>query len=201
MHWAVASSVPEGGATAISTHHAGAGMDHRGRAHHARASRTPPVGGSNPPGTRHYPYPAANQDRRWRQELDEHPSAAVRELGRVVVTSAGTRQFRARPLIWQSDVGEASPVWHALAVTDDFVVSVVLTITDAERMKTFASVVRFVEIADVQATSQDLEASVTIRLGSADVTLPLPGADGTNSSQLPQDELTFVDVVTSRLAS
>jgi hypothetical protein len=105
-------------------------------------------------------------------------------------------------VIWRSDVGEPSPVWHALAVTDRFVVSVDLTITDAERMKTFASVVRFVEIADVQATSQDLEASVTVRLGSADVTLPLPGTDSTDStnSSQAQAELAFVDVVTSRLA-
>ena len=92
----------------------------------------------------------------------------------MVITSAGTRPLLARPVIWQSDVGEASPAWHALAVTDRFVVSVDLTITDAERMKTFASVVRFMEIADVQATSQDVEASVTLRFGSADVTLPYP---------------------------
>ena len=60
-------------------------MDHSGRAHHARASRTPSVGGSNPAGRRQDTYPAGIQDRQWRQELDEHPSAAVRELGRVVV--------------------------------------------------------------------------------------------------------------------
>ena len=136
-------------------------MDHSGRAHHARASRTPSAGGSNPAGRRHETYPAVIRDRQWRQELDEHPSAAVRELGRVVVTSAGTRPLLARPVIWQSDVGEASPAWHALAVTDHFVVTVDLTITDAETMTTFASMVRFIEIAAVQGTSHDLEASVT----------------------------------------
>ena len=174
-------------------------MDHSGRAHHARASRTSSVGGSNPAGRRPDTYPADIQDRQWRQELDEHPSAAVRELGRVVVTSAGTRPLRARPVIWQSDVGEDSSTWHALAVTDHCVVKVDLTITDVGTMTTFASVVRFVEIADVQATSEDREASVTVRLGSADVTLPLPGPDSTDSSQ-PQAELAFVDAVTSHLA-
>jgi hypothetical protein len=59
-------------------------------------------------------------------------------------------------------------------VTDRFLVAVDLTITDAERMKTFASVVRFIEIADVQATSQEADARVRLRVGSADVTLPLP---------------------------
>jgi hypothetical protein len=53
------------------------------------------------------------------------------------------------------------------------------------------------EIADVQATSQDIEASVRLRLGSADVTLPLPG---TGSSQQALDELAFLDAVTSHLA-
>ena len=80
-------------------------------------------------------------------------------------------------------------------MTDRFVVSVDLTITDAERMKTFASVVRFIEIADVQATSQDIEASVRLRFGSADRTVPWPG---TGSSQ--QAELAFLDAVTSHLA-
>ena len=172
-------------------------MDDSGRAHHARASRTPSAGGSNPAGSRHETYPAVIRDRQWRRELDEHHSAAVRELGRVVITCAGTRLLLARPLIWQSDVGEESPAWHALAVTDRFVVAVDLTITDAERMTTFASVVRFIEIADVQATSRDIEASVRLRFGSADVTLPLPG---TGSSQQALDELAFLDAVTSHLA-
>jgi hypothetical protein len=101
------------------------------------------------------------QDRQWRQELDEHRSAAVKELGRVVVDSAGTRPLLARPLIWQSGVGEQSPSWHALAVTDRFLIQVDLTITDAERMKILASVVRFIDIADLEATSPD---AVTSRL-------------------------------------
>ena len=122
-------------------------MDHSSRAYHARASRTPSVGGSNPAGGRHDTYPAVIRDRRWRRELDEHPSAAVRELGRVVVSSAGGSPLRARPVIWQSDVTGESPAWHALAVTDRFVVKIVLTVTDAGTMTTFASVVRFVEIA------------------------------------------------------
>ena len=146
-------------------------MVHTGGAQHARASRTPSVGGSDPAGRRQDTYPPGIQDRRWLRELDEHPSAAVRELGRVVVSAAGG-PLRARPVIWQSGVGGASPAWHALAVTDRYVVAVELTITDAKRMKTFASVVRFVEIADVQATSEDHEASVRVGLGSANVTLP-----------------------------
>ena len=108
-------------------------MDRSGRAHHPRASRTPSVGGSNPPGRLHDTHSAVIQDRQWRQWLDEHHSAAVRELGRVVATSAGTRPLLARPVIWQSDVGEASPVWHALAVTDRFVVAVDLTISRTAR--------------------------------------------------------------------
>ena len=113
----------------------------------------------------------------------------------MVITCAGTRPLLARPLIWKSDVGEASPAWHALAVTDRFVVAVDLTITDAERMKTFASVVRFIEIADVHSTSQELDASVTVRFGGADVPLP-----HTLSSQPAQDEVAFLDDVTSHLA-
>ena len=147
-------------------------MDHTGRAHHARALRTPSVGGDDPAGRRHDPYPAVVRDRRWRRELDEHPSAAVRELGRVVVASSGTRRLRARPVIWQSELGEDSSTWHALAVTDHCVVRVDLTIIDVGTMTTFASVVRFVEIADVRATSEDREASVRVGLGSADGTLP-----------------------------
>ena len=53
-------------------------MDHSGWAHHARASRTPSAGGSNPAGRRHETYPAVIRDRQWRRELDEHHSAAVR---------------------------------------------------------------------------------------------------------------------------
>jgi hypothetical protein len=98
-------------------------MDHTGRAHHARASRTPSAGGSNLAGRRHETYPAVIRDRQWRRELDEHHSAAVRELGRVVITRAGTSPLLARPLIWKSDVGEESPAWHALAMTDRFVVA------------------------------------------------------------------------------
>ena len=173
-------------------------MDHTGRAQHARASRTPSVGGSDPAGRRQDTYPPGIQDRRWLRELDEHPSAAVRELGRVVVSAAGG-SLRARPVIWQSDLGEDSSTWHALAVTDRYVVAVELTITDVGTMKTFASVVRFVEIADVQATSEDHEANVPVRLGSADVTLPLPGPESTDGSQ-PQVEMAFVDAVTSHLA-
>ena len=101
-------------------------------------------------------------------------------------------------MIWQSDVGEESSTWHALAVTDRFVVKVDLTITDAGTMKTFASVVRFIEIADVQATSQDIEAGVTLRFGSAEVTLPSPGQR--DSSQPPQAELAVLDAVTSHVA-
>ncbi len=137
-------------------------MDDRGRAHQARASRTPSAGASNPAGRRHDTSPAVIQDRDWRQELDGHPSAAVRELGRVVGTSAGTRPLLNRPVIWQSDVGEESPAWHALAVTDHFAVTVDLTITEAETMTTFASVVRFIEVADVQAVSKEIDAGVTL---------------------------------------
>jgi len=167
-------------------------MDHTGRAQHARASRTPSVGGSDPAGRRQDTYPAGIQDRRWRRELDEHPSAAVRELGRVVVSFAGGRQLRARPVIWQSGVGGESPAWHALAVTDRYVVAVELTITDAKRMKTFASVVRCLEVGDVQAMSQDIEAGVTLRLGSAELTPPLPGSYGGR----PQAGLAVLGLVT-----
>jgi hypothetical protein len=52
-------------------------------------------------------------------------------------------------VIWQSDVDEESPARHAFAVIDPFVVKVDLRITDAGTMKSFACVVRFVEIADV----------------------------------------------------
>ena len=44
-------------------------------------------------------------------------------------------------MIWQSDVAEESPAWHALAVTDRFVVKVDhLAITDAETMTKLASI-------------------------------------------------------------
>ena len=174
-------------------------MDHSGTAHHARAWRTS-AGGSNPGERRPDTYSADTHDRQWRQELDEHPSAAVRELGRVVITSAGTRPLRARPVVWQSDVGEASPVWHALAVTDRFVVSVDLTITEAARMKTYASHVRFSEIPDIQTTSQNVEAGVTFRFGSARVTLPSssPTAPTTVS---PMGRPGPVDAATSHPAS
>ena len=108
--------------------------------------------------------------------------------------------MRARPVIWQSDVGEASAVWHALAVTDRFVVAVDLTITDTGTMRTFASVVRFIEIAHVQATSQQINAGLTLRFGSAEVTLPSPVADRTNTNRPPQDERAFLDAVTTHLA-
>ena len=176
-------------------------MDHTGRARHARALRTPSVGGDDPAGRRHDPYPAVVRDRRWRRELFQHPSAAVRELGRVVVSSAGGRPLLARPVIWQSGVGGASPAWHALAVTDRFVVKIDLTITDAGAMKTFASVVRFIDVADVQGMSQDLEAGVTLRFGSAKVTPPSPGADSADSCQPPPAELAVLDAVTSHVAS
>jgi hypothetical protein len=45
-------------------------MDCRGRAHHARASATPPAGGSKTGETRHDTNPAVIQDRQWRQELE-----------------------------------------------------------------------------------------------------------------------------------
>jgi len=80
-------------------------------------------------------------------------------------------------------------------VTDRFVVAVDLTITDANSMKTFASVVRFMEIADVRATWKDLEARVTLRLGGADVTVTPP----THGGQPPQDKLALLDAVTSHL--
>jgi hypothetical protein len=41
-------------------------------------------------------------------------------------------------VIWQSDVAEESPAWHALAATDHFVVKVDLTVTDAETMTKLA---------------------------------------------------------------
>lgn len=43
-------------------------------------------------------------------------------------------------VIWQSDVAEESPAWHALAATDHFVVKVDLTVTDAETMTKLASI-------------------------------------------------------------
>ena len=175
-------------------------MDHTGRAQHARASRTPSVGGSDPAGRRQDTYPPGIQDRRWLRELDEHPSAAVRELGRVVVSAAGS-PLRARPVIWQSGVGGESPAWHALAVTDRFVVKIVLTVTDAGTMTTFASVVRFIEVADLQGISQDIEAGVTLRFGSAKVTPPSPGADSADNCQPPPAELAVLDAVTSHVAS
>ena len=52
------------------------------------------------------------------------PSGRSTQRSRVVVSSAGTRPLRVRPLIWQSYSGEESPAWHALAVTDRFVVKV-----------------------------------------------------------------------------
>ena len=166
-------------------------MEHTGRAQHARASRTPSVGGSDPAGRRQDTYPPGIQDRRWLRELDEHSSAAVRELGRVVVSFAGG-PLRARSVIWQSGVGGESPAWHALAVTDRYVVAVELTITDAKRMKTFDSVVRCLEVADVPAMSQDIEAGVTLRLGSAELTPLLPGSYGGR----PQAGLAVLGVVT-----
>ena len=72
-----------------------------------------------------------------------------------------------------------------------------LTVTDrAETTKTFASVVRFLEIADFRAASQEVESSVTLRLGGTSVTLPLPGS---RSSQPSPDQLAFVDAITSHL--
>ena len=109
----------------------------------------------------------------------------------MVVSGAGG-PLRARPVIWQSGVGGESPAWHAIAVTDRYVVAVELTITDAKRMKTFASVVRCMEVADVQAMSQDMEAGVTLRLGSAELTPPLPGSYGGR----PQAGLAVLGVVT-----
>jgi hypothetical protein len=172
-------------------------MNHRGTAHHTRTSTTPTATGSNPPGSLRDTLAAVIRDRQWRQELDEQPSAAVRELGRVVITCAGTRPLLARPLIWQSDAGAESPAWHALAVTDRFAVKIDLTITDAKRMKIFASVVRFIEIADVQARWHDIEASVRRRFGGAEEPLPLQGS---GSRQPAHDELAFLDAVTSHLA-
>ena len=176
-------------------------MNHRGTAHHTRTSTTPTATGSNPPGSLRDTLAAVIRDRQWRQELDEQPSAAVRELGRVVITCAGTRPLLARPLIWQSDAGAESPAWHALAVTDRFAVKIDLTITDAGAMKTFASVVRFIDVADVQGMSQDLEAGVTLRFGSAKVTPPSPGADSADRCQPPPAELAVLDAVTSHVAS
>ena len=43
-------------------------------------------------------------------------------------------------MIWQSDVAEESPAWHALAAMDHFVVKVDLTVTDAETMTKLASI-------------------------------------------------------------
>jgi len=72
-----------------------------------------------------------------------------------------------------------------------------LTVTDrAETTKTFASVVRFLEIADFRAASQEVESSVTLRIGGTSVTLPLPGS---RSSQPSPDQLAFVDAITSHL--
>ena len=145
-------------------------MNRRGMAHHARAAKTLAVVGSRAAGTR--TDPAVVQDRQRRQELEEHRSAAVRELGRVVVASAGTSRLLAQPLIWTSGAGEEPPSWRALALSDLFLVYVELTVTEAERMKTFASVVHFMDVADVKATSQIDDAGVTLRFGSGDVTVP-----------------------------
>ena len=79
-------------------------------------------------------------------------------------------------------------------------VAVDRTITDAGTMRTFASVVRLIEIAQVQATSQEINAGLTLRFGSAEVTLPSPVADRTNTNQPSQSELAFVEAVTSHLA-
>ena len=43
-------------------------------------------------------------------------------------------------VIWQSDVAEEAPAWHALAATDHFAVKLDLTITDAETMTKLASI-------------------------------------------------------------
>ena len=160
-------------------------MDHRGKTHHAPTRRTPSPGGPNPAGRRHDTHPTIMRDQQWRQELqDHHDDAAVRELGNVVLGSVGTRPLLTRPLIWQSAGQESQAAWHALAVTDHFVVKVDLTITEAETMTTFTSVVRFIEHADVGAMPPEVEGRVGPRFGGADLTVPLPG---TTSSQPPPE--------------
>ena len=161
-------------------------MNQRGWAKERQAPRPRPASDSNTAGGRHDTPRPVTRDQQWRQELADHPSAAVREL------------LGGRPVIWQSDVGEASAAWHALAVTDRFVVAVDLTMTDTGTMRTFASVVRFIEIADLEATSHEVLASIRLRFGSADRTVPWPR---TGSSQQALDELAFLDAVTSHLAS
>ena len=159
-------------------------MDHSGTAHHARdmedlqpAARTQARGGPTP--IRRTPMTGSGV------RSSTNTPAPPSEAGPGRHHLRGTRPLRVRPVVWQSDVGEASPVWHALAVTDRFVVSVDLTITEAARMKTYASHVRFSEIPDIQTTSQNVEAGVTLRFGSARVTLPSSVADSTHNGQPP----------------
>ena len=94
--------------------------------------------------------------------------------------------------------GEEPPSWRALALSDLFLVYVELTVTEAERMKTFASVVHFMDVADVKATSQIDDAGVTLRFGSGDVTVPWREF---RNGQPPPTELAFWAAVTSRLAT
>ena len=172
-------------------------MGHPSTTHDAAAGRTLLEGGSGPAGTRHDASTrqiGQQQSRRWHKELHDHDEPAVRELGDVVLASVATRPLLARPLIWQSEETEPSPTWHALAFTDRFVIKVDLTVTDAGTMKTFASVVRFIEIADVGATSPDVDASVTLRFRGAVMTLPMPG---TNVAQPTRDQRAFWDAVSS----
>ncbi len=103
-------------------------MDHRGAMHHAPTQGSLSPGGPNPAGRRHDTPPTIIRDQQWRQELqDHHDDATVRELGDVVLASAGARPLLARPLFWPSAGEETSPAWHALAVTDHFMVKVDLT--------------------------------------------------------------------------
>ena len=161
-------------------------MDHRGAMHHAPTRRTLSPAGPNPAGRRHDTPPSIIRDQRWRQELqDHHKDAAVKELGDVVLAAVGARPLRARPVFWQSAGGQASSAWHALAVTDHFVVKVDLTITETGTMTTFTSVVRFIELADVRAMPPEVAGSVGPRFGGADLAVPRPGA---TSRQPPPEE-------------
>ena len=145
---------------------------------HKRAAQgTPSAFRSSPAASRHDTSPTVLPDQPWHQwhrQLRDHPEAAVRELADVILAACGTRPLLARPVIRRSGAGQA-PRWYAMAVTDRFVVNVVLTITQAGTMTTYTSDVRFLEISDREPLSPDAGGSGTPRLGGADMTMPSPG--------------------------
>lgn len=142
-------------------------------------------------------------DQQWRAKLTGNSSSAFNDLGETVRLSAGTRPLLAEPLMWQSQrEEERTTTWHALAVTDRFVVTAEMNVVDRSTTTSVARVVPFSEVADiewhrrVQTPWNGVRTSVTMRLGSFQVTLPPPNSF---SEQLSEEELGFVHAVSSNL--